>query len=68
MFKAYGLKRIMKERRISKEFLSEITGLNLSTLILFLRGKSITPDKINTICSVLKVQPDEIIEYVGENR
>lgn len=63
MISVAPLRRIMAERDMTIEFLSQASGINLNTMKKIMTGQSITNENISTLCELLKVQPHEIIEY-----
>lgn len=63
MINAAPLKRLLAERELTLEFISQATGIRIETLHLFVKGQSITPETLNLICKTLDVQPKDVIEW-----
>ncbi|HRN73185.1 MAG TPA: helix-turn-helix transcriptional regulator [Ginsengibacter sp.] len=59
----------MAKRKMSLNELSEKVGLTLSNLSILKTGKAraIRFSTLEAICSVLKCQPGDILEYVDED-
>lgn len=59
---------MMARRKMSLNELSERVGLTLSNLSILETGKAkaIRFSTLETICSVLDCQPDDILEYVKD--
>lgn len=63
-----SLRRLLVEKDMSLELLSQVSGINLRTLMKIVKGESVTASNINTLCKVLKCQPCDIIEYIPDDR
>ena len=57
------LKRLLAERGLDSVQLSQLTGIELYNIQLILKGRSITPEVLNTLCQILNCQPSDIIEF-----
>lgn len=57
------LKRTLAERGLDTVQLSQLTGIPLYNIQLIMKGRSITPDNLNTLCQILNCQPCDIIEF-----
>lgn len=63
MIDSNPLLRLLEERNISLEQLAGLTGLSITDVQLLSQGRSITKEKLNVLCSILKCQPCDIIEF-----
>ena len=63
-----SLRRLLVEKDMSLELLSQVTGIHYRVLMKIIEGKSITTKNIDTLCKVLNCQPCDIIEYVPDDR
>ena len=61
---------VMARRKISLNELSDKVGLTLSNLSILKTGKAkaIRFSTLEAICSVLKCQPGDILEYVDDEK
>ena len=57
---------ILVDRQMTKEALKNKAGLSSATMTKISKGESVTLKTINAICSVLQVQPGDILEWVPD--
>lgn len=57
------LNRLLAERGLDTVQLSQLTGIPLYNIQLIMKGRSITPETLNTLCQILNCQPSDIIEF-----
>ena len=55
--------RLMEERNLNLTIISQLSGIPLKEMIAFSKGRKITAHLIGQLCSVLKCQPCELIEF-----
>ncbi len=67
MINANPLKALLIDRDISISFISQTSGLSEDVLKSMLNGRSIRPENLNLLCSVLNCQPCDIIEWEPDN-
>lgn len=62
----YKLANILKERNMQWKDLCE-AGISINMPQRFSQNKNISSDTIDKVCSFLKVQPGDIMEWVNES-
>ena len=60
---------MMAKRKFSSTLLSEKMGISMANLSILKnnKAKAIRFSTLESLCEVLKCQPDDILEYVYEN-
>ena len=63
------LDRVMKERKMSLNQLSEHVGITLSNLSIIKnqKAKALRLETLDSICKALSCQPSDLLEYIEEN-
>ena len=61
----YKLERILKERNMNWKDLCE-SGISINTPQKFSKNKYLSTETIDKVCTFLKVQPGDIMEWVDE--
>ena len=60
----YKLLDMLNKRNISKLELMEMAGISRETLAKLSKNESVTIQTIDKICTVLKCQPGDILEWI----
>jgi DNA-binding Xre family transcriptional regulator len=68
MISGSGLKRLMVEKDLSVELLSQVSGIDCVNIRLLIRGARLSKKVINTLCKTLSCQPCDIIEYTPDDK
>jgi len=55
--------RLLEERNLTMTVVSQLSGIPPKDLVAFSKGRKITAHLVGQLCSVLKCQPCEIIEF-----
>lgn len=55
--------RLLSERGLTVNHLSQITGLNPLDIYEFQKGNKITAHNVELLCKVLRCQPCDLIEF-----
>ena len=64
MINAAPLARLLSENGLTLSALSQLSGIAISTLAAMIEnGTNITQNNLNNLCSLLKCQPCDIIEF-----
>lgn len=63
----YKLLDVLNRRGMNKGDLKELVGLSSTTVTKLSKGETVTTETIDRICSALKVQPGDIMEYIPDN-
>ena len=64
MINAAPLARLLSEKGLTLSALSQLSGIAVSTLAAMIEnGTNITQNNLNNLCSLLKCQPCDIIEF-----
>lgn len=63
----YKLERILKERNMNWKDLCE-SGISINTPQKFSKNKYLSTETIDKVCTFLKVQPGDIMEWVDEKK
>ena len=64
MINAAPLARVLSEKGLTLSALSQLSGIAISTLAAMIEnGTNITQNNLNNLCSLLKCQPCDIIEF-----
>ena len=63
MITYYKLLDLLNRRNISKLELMEMAGISRETLAKLSKNESVTIQTIDKICTVLKCQPGDILEW-----
>ena len=64
MINAAPLARLLSEKGLTLSALSQLSGIAISTLAVMIEnGTNITQNNLNNLCSLLKCQPCDIIEF-----
>lgn len=63
MISTAPLERLLVEKEMNLTLLSQVTGIEISTLEKMKKGGSITKTNIEAICRVFQCQPCDIIEF-----
>lgn len=64
MINAAPLARLLSEKGLTLSALSQLSGIAISTLAAMIEnGTNITQNNLNNLCSLLKCQPCDIIEF-----
>jgi len=58
---------LLAQKGMKKTDLMPLVGISSSTLARFAKGEPVSMDVIGKLCSALKCQPGEIVEYVGND-
>lgn len=66
MISAAPLRRMMVERDMTWELLSQATGLSYNTLRNINNGACINNKNLDILCKVLQCQPKDLIRYTEE--
>ena len=64
MIAYYKLLDMLNKRNISKLELMEMAGISRETLAKLSKNESVTIQTIDKICTVLKCQPGDILEWI----
>lgn len=64
MIAYYKLLDMINKRNISKLELMEMAGISRETLAKLSKNESVTMQTIDKICTVLKCQPGDILEWI----
>ena len=64
--KYFKLFDMLARRGYKKTDLVELAGISSPTLAKLSKGASVTTDTINRLCSALKAQPGDIMEYIPD--
>ena len=59
--------RLLVERDITLEQLSQITQIPLKRLTIFRWGTILNKEELDEICRVLNCQPKDVVEFKKEN-
>nr|DAN58440.1 MAG TPA: Cro/C1-type HTH DNA-binding domain protein [Caudoviricetes sp.] len=64
------LSKLLGERRISQKRLSELTGIRRATINEMYHEliERINLEHLNSICAVLKIDVDELLEYIPDKK
>lgn len=64
------LSKLLGERRISQKRLSELTGIRRATTNEMYHEliERINLEHLNSICEVLKIEVDELLEYIPDKK
>lgn len=64
MIAYYKLLDMINKRNISKLELMEMAGISRETLAKLSKNESVTMQTIDKLCTVLKCQPGDILEWI----
>lgn len=57
----------MKEKGVTKYFLTAKCGLSPSLITRLKRNQSVRMDTINTLCKILDCRVEDIVEYIKDD-
>lgn len=58
----------MKEKGITKYYLINKCGISPSLITRLKRNQSVSMASVNTLCSILNCQIEDIAEYIADNK
>lgn len=62
----YKLDMLLDERKITKTQLYKDTGISTNVISKISKNEVLKTDTLNRICEYLKVQPNEIMEWIPD--
>lgn len=62
----YKLDMLLNERKITKTQLYKDTGISTNVISKISKNEVLKTDTLNRICEYLKVQPNEIMEWIPD--
>lgn len=55
--------KLLEERNLNLTIISQLSGIQLKDMVAFSKGRKLTAHIIGQLCSVLKCQPCDLIEF-----